>query len=66
MTDTLQLLELRAIRAQAAVWVTDLHGPERQLLTRSFWSSQASFSAFDMCFQSKPAAFGVPWRSGWL
>src|ERR1700723_2988239 len=29
MTDTLQLLELRAIRAQAAVWVTDLHGPER-------------------------------------
>jgi transmembrane sensor len=29
MTDTPQLLELRAIRAQAAVWVTDLHGPER-------------------------------------
>jgi transmembrane sensor len=24
-------LELRAIRAQAAVWVTDLHGPERSL-----------------------------------
>jgi transmembrane sensor len=29
MTDTPKLLELRAIRAQAAVWVTDLHGPER-------------------------------------
>jgi transmembrane sensor len=24
-----EILELRAIRAQAAVWVTDLHGPER-------------------------------------
>ena len=31
MTDTPQLLELRAIRAQAAVWVTDLHGPERSI-----------------------------------
>ena len=29
MTDTSDLLEQRAIRAQAAVWVTDLHGPER-------------------------------------
>jgi transmembrane sensor len=29
MTDTSDLLEQRAIRALAAVWVTDLHGPER-------------------------------------
>jgi transmembrane sensor len=29
MTPTTELAELRAIRAQAAVWVTDLHGPER-------------------------------------
>jgi len=29
MTNTPDLVELRAIRAQAAVWVTDLHGPER-------------------------------------
>jgi transmembrane sensor len=29
MTDTSDLTELRAIRAQAALWVTDLHGPER-------------------------------------
>jgi transmembrane sensor len=29
MTDTPDLVEQRAIRAQAAVWVTDLHGPER-------------------------------------
>jgi transmembrane sensor len=29
MTDTSDFLEQRAIRAQAAVWVTDLHGPER-------------------------------------
>jgi transmembrane sensor len=29
MTDTSELVEQRAIRAQAAVWVTDLHGPER-------------------------------------
>src|SRR5580698_2885520 len=29
MTDTPDMLEQRAIRAQAAVWVTDLHGPER-------------------------------------
>jgi transmembrane sensor len=29
MTDTSDLAEQRAIRAQAAVWVTDLHGPER-------------------------------------
>jgi transmembrane sensor len=29
MTDTSDLTEQRAIRAQAAVWITDLHGPER-------------------------------------
>jgi transmembrane sensor len=29
MTDTSDLTEQRAIRAQTAVWVTDLHGPER-------------------------------------
>ena len=29
MTPAPDRLELRAIRAQAAVWVTDLHGPER-------------------------------------
>jgi transmembrane sensor len=29
MTDTSEISELRAIRAQAAVWVTDLHGPDR-------------------------------------
>ena len=29
MTPAPDTLELRAIRAQAAVWVTDLHGPER-------------------------------------
>ena len=29
MTPAPDALELRAIRAQAAVWVTDLHGPER-------------------------------------
>jgi len=29
MTATPELAEQRAIRAQAAVWVTDLHGPER-------------------------------------
>ena len=29
MTSAPDTLELRAIRAQAAVWVTDLHGPER-------------------------------------
>jgi transmembrane sensor len=29
MTDTSHLLRIRAIRAQAAVWVTDLHGPDR-------------------------------------
>ena len=29
MTAAPDTLELRAIRAQAAVWVTDLHGPER-------------------------------------
>lgn len=29
MTPGTETLELRAIRAQAAVWVTDLHGPER-------------------------------------
>jgi transmembrane sensor len=29
MTETPDLTEQRAIRAQAAVWVTDLHGPER-------------------------------------
>ncbi len=29
MTRAPDTLELRAIRAQAAVWVTDLHGPER-------------------------------------
>ena len=29
MTSAPDKLELRAIRAQAAVWVTDLHGPER-------------------------------------
>jgi transmembrane sensor len=29
VTATPDTLELRAIRAQAAVWVTDLHGPER-------------------------------------
>ena len=29
MRDRSDTLELRAIRAQAAVWVTDLHGPER-------------------------------------
>src|SRR5258708_40223401 len=29
MTDTPDTIEQRAIRAQAAVWVTDLHGPER-------------------------------------
>jgi transmembrane sensor len=29
MTDISDLTEQRAIRAQAAVWVTDLHGPER-------------------------------------
>ena len=29
MTAAPDMLELRAISAQAAVWVTDLHGPER-------------------------------------
>src|SRR3984957_19372065 len=29
MTPAPDALELRAIRAQAAVWVTDLHGPDR-------------------------------------